>query len=115
MDTSAGTHRMFGFYKTCTIGMPSLRAGMPLTTTQYALNIKRQETLQSVTHRAYGPYALCVTPYPGHTSRRDNRLRHAEFGEMILDESMLDFPMAWVVVKPNGVRLRGPWPSATTP
>ena len=54
MDTSAGTHRMFGFYKTCTIGMPSLCAGMPLITTQYALNIKRRETLKSVTHRAYG-------------------------------------------------------------
>ena len=64
MDTSAGIHTMFGFYKTCTIGMPSLCAGMPLITTQYALNIKRRETLKSVTHRAYGPYALCVLCTP---------------------------------------------------
>eukprot|EP01043_Picozoa_sp_COSAG02_P017302 COSAG02_NODE_782_length_17259_cov_36.492599_4_plen_67_part_00 len=34
--------------------MPSLCAGMPLITTQYAPNIKRRETLKSVTHRAYG-------------------------------------------------------------
>eukprot|EP01043_Picozoa_sp_COSAG02_P039945 COSAG02_NODE_3193_length_7196_cov_3.188812_5_plen_109_part_00 len=27
---------------------------MPLITTQYALNIKRRETLKSVSHRAYG-------------------------------------------------------------
>ncbi len=40
--------------------MPSSCAGMPLFTTQYAPNIKRRETLKSVTHRAYGPYALCV-------------------------------------------------------
>ncbi len=39
--------------------MPSPCAGMPLITTQYALNNKRRETLKSVSHRAYGPYALC--------------------------------------------------------
>eukprot|EP01043_Picozoa_sp_COSAG02_P012148 COSAG02_NODE_463_length_21833_cov_11.529539_16_plen_77_part_00 len=67
MDTSAGTHRMFGFYKTCTIGMPSSCAGMPLITTHYALNIKRRETLKSVTHRAYGrmPCVYFPTRYLG--------------------------------------------------
>ena len=33
---------------------------MPLITIHYAPIIKRRETLESVTHRAYGPYALCV-------------------------------------------------------
>eukprot|EP01043_Picozoa_sp_COSAG02_P026827 COSAG02_NODE_1557_length_11939_cov_343.602872_2_plen_88_part_00 len=40
--------------------MPPLCAGMPLTTTQYALNIKRRKNLKSVTHKAYGrrmPYS----------------------------------------------------------
>ena len=41
---------------------------MPPITTQYALHIKRRETLKSVTHRAYGPYALCVTLF--NVSRR---------------------------------------------
>ena len=40
--------------------MPSSCVGMPSFITQYALNIKRRNSLKSVTHRAYGPYALCV-------------------------------------------------------
>eukprot|EP01043_Picozoa_sp_COSAG02_P000118 COSAG02_NODE_2_length_75708_cov_87.013953_21_plen_125_part_00 len=73
MDTSAGIHRMFGFYKTCTIGTPSLCAGMPLITTQYALNTKRRETLKSVAHRAYRPYALCVEEEAVHRCGRPTR------------------------------------------
>ena len=40
--------------------MPPLCAGMPPITMQYAPKIKRRNILKSMTHRAYGPYALCV-------------------------------------------------------
>eukprot|EP01046_Picozoa_sp_COSAG06_P025647 COSAG06_NODE_2167_length_7426_cov_7.331787_10_plen_99_part_00 len=42
--------------------MPSLCAGMPPITTQYAPNIKRRNILKSVTHRAYGPAVCPVCP-----------------------------------------------------
>eukprot|EP01043_Picozoa_sp_COSAG02_P011303 COSAG02_NODE_415_length_22762_cov_133.681816_2_plen_62_part_00 len=58
---------MFGFYETCTIDMPSLCAGMPLIITQYALNIKRRETLKSVSHRAYGRMPCVNADYEDHT------------------------------------------------
>jgi hypothetical protein len=46
----------------CLSGMSSLCAGMPLITSQYALNIKRRNILKSMTHRAYGG-ALCPVSY----------------------------------------------------
>ena len=44
----------------CLPSMPSLCAGMPPITTQYAPNIKRRDILKSATRRAKGPFALCV-------------------------------------------------------
>jgi hypothetical protein len=46
--------------------MPSLCAGMPLITIQYAPNIKRRNTLKSLTHRAYG--AVCPVCLHSYTS-----------------------------------------------
>ena len=46
--------------------MPSLCAGMPLITTQYALNIKRRETLKIVSHLSgciQIPYYFCTVRY----------------------------------------------------
>ena len=52
---------------------------MPLITMHYAPIIKRRETLKSMTHRAYGPYALCVSVY--FRSRLVINLRHWDGGQ----------------------------------
>ena len=56
------------------LGMPSSCVGMPSITTQYALNIKRRETVKSVTHRAYG--AVCPVCTSLQACETDSRFRN---------------------------------------